>query len=108
MEIKTMTIGKIEEKLKEAKRLQKQNDKLNDKIASLESENKELERLIDGINEKEDFELLIPDEFRTIRYMDALKKIIGNIKYIPIDELEAIADTYDKGCEAQMPEIEFC
>jgi restriction endonuclease S subunit len=79
---------------------------LQTKLEKKEEEYKELENLLDQ-QSGPDFEMLIPEELRTIRHTEAIKKIMGNIRYIPIDELEAMAEKYDHGCIAELPQIEF-
>lgn len=109
METLTETeVKKLTNTLNLVTELRRQIERKDETIESLKTENSQLEEHLDKLMDYPvTFDLLIPKELRTIRYMDAIKKIMGNIRYVPIGELEAMAERYDHGCEAELPELEF-
>lgn len=61
-----------------------------DTFYEMEANLKEAEEKIELI-EKSSISDYLPVEYRTLRYASALETLIGNIKYIDIEKLEALA-----------------
>ena len=84
----------IAEVEKEHLELLEENQSLKKKVKTLEDEKEEL---IEQITEFENGEIMsfVPKYLDTMRYSDALKKIINALPNIPIDSLEYLGNKYD-------------